>query len=197
MLQEMDTRPCNRTVEEDIYNICAAGVFELVPSPAIIEPTGWYGNAVLTRLPVISSGTLDISQRDRQPRNVQTVIVETNSGPLTIVNTHKGLKKGERRCQVALLCNYIQQRLKLFTMPIVLAGDFNEWQLFTNAFFSLNAILEQHKVGATFPSRFPLFSLDRVWTTPDLRVTNCYRIRNAESRLFSDHLPILLDVALL
>ncbi len=196
LLQEMDTRPSERSTERDIRDICAGQVFTLVKSPALEEPDGWYGNAVLSRYPVISNETLDVSQEGRQPRNIQTVEVETPRGPLTVINTHKGLKKRERRSQFALLHEYIQKRLKERPTPIVVAGDFNEWQFFTTAFKAMNDILTQHSLGATFPSQFPLFSLDRVWTSDDIRVLRCKKLKDQRTRIFSDHLPVQVDIRL-
>ncbi|MCW8092982.1 endonuclease/exonuclease/phosphatase family protein [Alteromonas sp. ASW11-130] len=196
LLQEMDTRPENRELEQDIKDICADKVFVLAPSPALNEQNGWYGNAVLSRYPIISNETLDVSQDGFQPRNIQTVVVQTHKGPLTVINTHKGLKKRERRSQFALLHEYIEERMKLLPSPLVLGGDFNEWQFFTSAFKALNNILRPTHVGATFPSKFPLFSLDRIWTTRDIVVHKCKRIKNGKTKLFSDHLPIQLDMQL-
>ncbi|MCU7555341.1 endonuclease/exonuclease/phosphatase family protein [Alteromonas sp. ASW11-19] len=196
LLQEMDTRPSERNIERDVKDICAGSVFKLVPSPALEEKDGWYGNAVLSRYPVISNETLDVSQAGRQPRNIQTVVVDTPSGPLTVINTHKGLKKRERRSQFAKLHEYIGKRLRNDPMPLVLAGDFNEWQFFTSAFKALNKTLKQHKVGATFPSQLPLFSLDRVWTSPDVHLLKCKKLRDRKARHFSDHLPVQIDVRL-
>lgn len=196
MLQEMDTRPSERDITQDIDDICANKVFNLIPSPALYEPSGWYGNAILTRFKVLEQETFDVSQQGRQPRNVQVVTVQTEQGPLTVVNTHKGLKRLERRAQFALLHDYLAQRLKTKPTPIVLAGDFNEWQFFTRAFTSLNKLLQQQYVGTTFPSQFPLFSLDRVWVSKEIHVTQCQKLVSKEARLYSDHLPVQLDICL-
>ncbi len=196
LLQEMDTRPADREVIKDIRDICAGSVYHLVASPALSEDAGWYGNAVLSRFPVLESQTLDVSQDGFQPRNIQIVTVDTPDGPLTVVNTHKGLKKHERRSQFALLHEYIAAKLKQKPTPLLLAGDFNEWQFFTSAFKGLDETLNQHKVGATFPSRFPLFSLDRVWTTSDIRVRRVKRLKNERTKVMSDHLPVQVDIVL-
>ena len=197
LLQEMDTRPEHRDIETDIRDICASQVFQLVPSPAITEAGGgWYGNAVLTRFPVLKNETLDVSQDGFQPRNIQAVDLLTPSGPLTVINTHKGLKKSERRSQFAKLHEYIAGRMKENKTPIVLGGDFNEWQFFTRAFRALDSVLNQHKAGATFPSQFPLFSLDRIWTSPDIKLRRIRRLKNARTKILSDHLPVQVDIRL-
>ncbi|NMH61533.1 endonuclease/exonuclease/phosphatase family protein [Alteromonas ponticola] len=196
LLQEMDTRPESREIKQDVKHICAGNVFELASSPALNEENGWYGNAILSRYPIVSNETLDVSQDGFQPRNIQTVVVQTHKGPLTVINTHKGLKKRERRSQFAQLHEYIEERLNTFRSPLVLGGDFNEWQFFTSAFKALNHTLRPSRTGATFPSKFPLFSLDRVWTTNDIVVHKCKRIKNEKTRVYSDHLPIQVDMQL-
>ncbi|APE03061.1 endonuclease [Alteromonas mediterranea] len=196
LLQEMDTRPPERDTAQDVRDICAENTFKLIPSPAIRETDGWYGNAILTRFDVLSNDTVDVSQSGRQPRNVQIVELKTEKTPLTVVNTHKGLKKLERRSQFSLLHEHLSQRLKEKQTPLVLAGDFNEWQFFSKAFKGLNSLLFQQKVGATFPSHFPVFSLDRVWVTDDIKVKACRKLKNAKTRVFSDHLPVLIDIEL-
>lgn len=196
LLQEMDTRPPERDTAQDVRDICAENTFKLIPSPAIKEADGWYGNAILTRFDVLSNDTVDVSQSGRQPRNVQIVELKTEKTPLTVVNTHKGLKKLERRSQFSLLHEHLSQRLKEKQTPLVLAGDFNEWQFFSKAFKGLNSLLFQQKVGATFPSHFPVFSLDRVWVTDDIKVKACRKLKNAKTRVYSDHLPVLIDIEL-
>ena len=196
LLQEMDTRPPERDTAQDVRDICAENTFKLIPSPASREADGWYGNAILTRYDVLSNDRVDVSQSGRQPRNVQIVELKTEKTPLTVVNTHKGLKKLERRSQFSLLHEHLSQRLKEKQTPLVLAGDFNEWQFFSKAFKGLNSLLFQQKVGATFPSHFPVFSLDRVWVTDDIKVKACRKLKNAKTRVYSDHLPVLIDIEL-
>ena len=196
LLQEMDTRPPERDTAQDVRDICAENTFKLIPSPAIREADGWYGNAILTRYDVLSNDRVDVSQSGRQPRNVQIVELKTEKTPLTVVNTHKGLKKLERRSQFSLFHEHLSQRLKEKQTPLVLAGDFNEWQFFSKAFKGLNSLLFQQKVGATFPSHFPVFSLDRVWVTDDIKVKACRKLKNAKTRVYSDHLPVLIDIEL-
>ncbi|BFT31400.1 endonuclease/exonuclease/phosphatase family protein [Alteromonas sp. D210916BOD_24] len=196
LLQEMDTRPSNRETRQDTIDICANNTFQLVAAPAIKEKDGWYGNAILTKFEVLSKEVIDISQTGRQPRNVQLVEVNTEKGSFTVVNTHKGLKKLERRSQFSQLHSFLRERLKMHSSPLLLAGDFNEWQFFSKAFSALNKLLVPHKVGATFPSHFPVFSLDRVWVSQDITVRSAKKVKNTQTRTMSDHLPVLIDIEL-
>lgn len=196
LLQEMDTRPEHRETSQDVEDICANNAFQLAPAPAILEAKGWYGNAILTRYKILSQEIIDVSQAGRQPRNVQVVELLHEKGPLTVVNTHKGLKKLERRSQFRLLHDYLKDRLASHPTPLLLAGDFNEWQFFSRAFSSLNDLLVQHKVGATFPSQFPVFSLDRVWVTNNINVKNITKLKSKTTKILSDHLPVQVDIQL-
>lgn len=196
LLQEMDTRPSHRDTNQDIDDICANNTFRLTASPALTEQDGWYGNAVLSRYDSLSSETLDVSQQGRQPRNVQLVQYQTEGGPLTVVNTHKGLKTKERKSQFTLLHQHLRKSLAETPTPLVLGGDFNEWQFFSRAFRSLNRLLHQQKMGATFPSQFPIFSLDRMWVSKDINVKKYTKVKNRKTAVLSDHLPILIDIEL-
>jgi endonuclease/exonuclease/phosphatase family metal-dependent hydrolase len=194
LIQEMDTRPTERRTERDIDDLCAEHFTDLAESAAIQESNGWYGNAILSRFPVLSKKTLDVSQKDVQPRNIQEVVLDTDIGPLRIINTHKGLKKNERRKQFALLDEYLREKLQVSTIPIIVGGDFNEWQFFTQAFKRINEVLTQQTVSATFPTAFPLFRLDRMWTTFSPANVKTSVLKTPETRWYSDHYPILLEV---
>jgi endonuclease/exonuclease/phosphatase family metal-dependent hydrolase len=196
LLQEMDTRPAHRSVDEDIQDICANNAYQLIASPALFEESGWYGNAVLSRFDVISHNTFKIGEPNRQPRNIQMVELLTDQGPLTVVNTHFGLKRWERRKQLSTLVSHVERQLHANQIPLLLAGDFNEWQLGSGLFKPLNKLLNQQSFGATFPSTFPLFALDRAWLTSELTVLQARKINNQHTKNLSDHLPVLIDIEL-
>lgn len=193
LLQEMDTRTSERDTRTDIANICCGNHFRLIPSPAVYSSHGWYGNAVLSRFPVMFSQTIDVSQFGRQPRNIQEIILNTEQGLLHILNTHKGLKRLERREQIHQLGMHVQQPSAI---PLVVGGDFNEWQVFSPYLGRLNEILTPHPMAATFPTRWPLFRLDRFWTRPGDMVESARVLKTPETRTFSDHYPIELTLTL-
>jgi endonuclease/exonuclease/phosphatase family metal-dependent hydrolase len=193
LLQEMDTRSRHRSEEQNVGDLCAEHFLSLVPSPTVYGPGGWYGNAVLTRFPVVFSQTMDISQLGRPARNIQEVILNTRDGLLHVLNTHKGLKRIERREQIKKLGLHLQQPS---TLPIVVGGDFNEWQLFSPYLHKLNEVLTPHPVGATFPTHWPLLRLDRFWTRPGNIVQSARVLKTPETRLYSDHYPVELNLNL-
>ncbi|MCW8196389.1 endonuclease [Proteobacteria bacterium 005FR1] len=192
LLQEMDTRSKERETREDIASIAHGSHFRLIPSPAVYSDHGWYGNAVLSRFPVMFSQTIDVSQFGRQPRNIQEVILNTERGLLHVLNTHKGLKRLERREQIHKLGKHVEQPS---TIPLIVGGDFNEWQMFSPYLGKLNDVLTPHPMPATFPTRWPLFRLDRFWTRPGEMVQSARVLKTPETRFYSDHYPIELTIS--
>jgi endonuclease/exonuclease/phosphatase family metal-dependent hydrolase len=45
----------------------------------------------------------------------------------------------------------------------------------------------------TFPSRFPVLRLDRIYTTPGGKILKAWA--DHEARSYSDHLPVVADIA--
>lgn len=194
LLQEMDTRSPLRSVQQDISDISHHGEFTLVPSPTIITDQGWYGNAVLTKLNVCSFETIDISQKRREPRNAQMVTLGHNEQRITVINAHLGLKKWERQAQLSHLQTHLADKVNRLSNPMILAGDFNEWQFFSRAFKGINALLTKVAIGRTFPSAFPLFSLDKIWVSKDLQIAQIVKHKNKPISSKSDHLAVQIDV---
>ncbi len=203
LIQEMDTLFHDGSRQQNpVSELCGDHFQQLVASPALVgkNESQWYGNAILTRLPVLEERSVDVSQAGFQPRNIQEVILQTACGPLQIINTHKGLKRYERRRQLALLGDHIRSRAggqaELRLVPMIVAGDFNEWQFFTRTFSDLNKLLAAHPVACSFPSRFPMFKLDRVWSNPKNMIRSARIIRSKVTRVLSDHLPLEIVIEL-
>ena len=78
--------------------------------------------------------------------------------------------------------------------PAIVIGDFNDW------FWagSVRAVLSRAFAGRTrfrtFPARFPLLRLDRIYCRPGAALVACYIDRSA--RAISDHLPVIADLRL-
>lgn len=193
LLQEMDTRPPERDIATDIEDLCTDR-FTMTAAPTVHQQAGWFGNAVLSRFPVQECLIDDNSVADREPRNIQQVLIDSPAGLLSVVNVHAGLKAYERAKQIARISEVVTRHQQEPQTSLVLAGDLNEWRPLPHLFASLNNQLTQHNVGATFPSYFPLFKLDRLWTSPNLPIKQCQKWRDKGMRKFSDHLPIVLDL---
>jgi endonuclease/exonuclease/phosphatase family metal-dependent hydrolase len=93
---------------------------------------------------------------------------------------HLGLAESHRQQQLALLCEIVRREVPP-EAPLVVAGDFNDWRRRAHDTLEREVGLREVFVSAygeaarTFPARFPVLSLDRIY------------VRNA-----SVHLPVVL-----
>jgi len=147
-----------------------------------------FGNAVLSRRPILDSRCIDLSFGMREPRNAIEMTIDVGGAQLRVIATHLGLAAAERRAQVARLAD----RLAETSVPTILLGDFNEpkWH---GTLAALAPHVEFVAPPATFPSWCPLFRLDRIFATPPLRASLRVQ-RDRRSRIASDHLPLLADI---
>ena len=83
--------------------------------------------------------------------------------------------------------------------PIVLAGDFNDWGEKLDAPMREMGLARAASEGGmpqrTFPSRVPLFSLDRIYTR-GFHCASTFVPRGSVWARMSDHLPLVADLEL-
>jgi len=169
----------------------------LVPV-ALAEDTvrrGWHGNVLLFREAVVRD-VHRLRLPGVEPRGALVVDVDLDVGPLRIVAAHLGLLRRSRTRQAEAILATVYARGE---RPTLLIGDLNEWRhgdrsslhFFGPRFGPLGAGLP------TFPSRFPLFALDRILGNPHSLISGIEVHDTALARVASDHLPIKawIDVA--
>jgi len=152
---------------------------------------GAYGNAVLTRLPVLASTGFDLSRGRREPRGGLRVDVDAQGRLLHVFNCHLGLGVRERAEQVELLLRVLRAPAGLGG-PRMLMGDFNEWYRGPVAHrLRLEFASSRRRTWRTHPALFPLFRLDRIYWDAELEA-EAFRVhRSRLSRVASDHLPVV------
>jgi endonuclease/exonuclease/phosphatase family metal-dependent hydrolase len=169
---------------------------------------GRYGNATLSRFPILRERNIDLTLGFRKRRGCQhtRLLARTPGGRkhrLEVFNLHLGLSARERERQMALLMRAREFASLPFEMPALVAGDFNDWRSLLRPFF-VDMLAFRSATGgngteraiATFPSFFPQGSLDRIYYRGPLRLVNARRCRLAVSRVASDHLPVVADFEL-
>jgi endonuclease/exonuclease/phosphatase family metal-dependent hydrolase len=162
-----------------------------VAGPTKDSPGRRFGNGVLTRWPITESRTIDLSFGSREPRGALDVDILHRGEPLRVVATHLGLSRRERRAQIAQLLAAFDRP----SLPVILAGDINEWFLWRRALRTLTAHFRATAAPATFPSRWPVLALDRIWMHPEQRLVSVHAYRSGEARVASDHLPLVAQIA--
>jgi endonuclease/exonuclease/phosphatase family metal-dependent hydrolase len=152
-----------------------------VPGPTMPRPGGGqYGNALLSRHPVLSVRRIALSLPGREPRGALDV------------DTHLGLSPAERRHQITELLRHFDQRENT---PTVLLGDLNEWFLWGRPLRWLRRHFQRTPAPATFPSGRPIFALDRIWVWPRDLLRQIAVHSTPLARMASDHLPVTAVIA--
>jgi endonuclease/exonuclease/phosphatase family metal-dependent hydrolase len=154
-----------------------------------------YGNAILSRWPIVSSHDMDITWQHREKRGCIRVDLNTPRGTLHVFNIHMGTSYFERRYQVRSLISSKQLDDNL-SGPRVLVGDFNEWikglttKMLSQKFESLNLELHVRK-RRSYPGLLPLMHLDHMYFERPLHVAKVELVRTRLSKVASDHLPLV------
>ncbi len=153
-----------------------------------------YGNALLSRHPVASVARLDLSVHVHEPRGAIDARLLIGGHALRVVSTHLGLRPYERRRQVRDVLAAVHTAD--LSAPVLVMGDLNEWFLWGRALRRLHAEFHPRPAPATFPSRWPLFALDRIWIKPAQCLRWIAPHRSADARIASDHLPLVAGIEL-
>jgi endonuclease/exonuclease/phosphatase family metal-dependent hydrolase len=158
-----------------------------IAGPTLVADRGHYGNAVLTRLPVLKVQHIDLSVPGRERRGALDVELEAQGTVLRVIATHLGLAPTERRQQIRqILASLPGSR----DDPVVLMGDLNEWFLWGRPLRWLRRHFGQAPALATFPARYPMAALDHVWVQPPALRKSISVLSTRTARTASDHLPV-------
>ncbi len=160
---------------------------------------GEHGNALLSGFPIGSIGHHDVSDHAFEQRGLLHVPVQWQGVELHVVVAHLGLIHASRLRQVDRLAHFVRDHVPPGA-PVLVAGDFNDWSerldVPMRAHGLRRAAPPHGRVSvATFPSRLPVFTLDRVYLR-GLRCTGVQVPRGATWARMSDHLPLLVELAL-
>ncbi|MEQ8708288.1 MAG: endonuclease/exonuclease/phosphatase family protein [Rhodospirillales bacterium] len=156
---------------------------------SIVTPDRHYGQMLASRYPIQSGKIHDISMDSQEPRRIiEAVIQAGKKGRIRVLATHLGLKISERRHQNAILRRLIASER---TLPLVVMGDFNNW-LMERRKTGLAGVMTDRTGLRTFPSRFPLLPLDRIWSRAPGTISQARTY--PEYRQASDHLPLTAEI---
>lgn len=157
-----------------------------------IYEAGHHGNAILSRFPIIHAHNLDVSAHRFESRGLlHAEILLENGEVIHCLCTHFGLFSKGRQQQAQWLIDYVQRHIPTHA-PLLIAGDFNDWQnrlggVLTQALGTFEIFQQHHGQPArSFPATFPLLSLDRIYAR-GFTVQHCQVHHGALWRHISDH----------
>ena len=161
-----------------------------------------YGNATLTRLPIVRSENYSLSVRRREPRGCLRSDLRLHNGELLhVFNVHLGTGYVERRSQGPKLLSDKMLNHAAHTGPRVVLGDFNEWmkgvtsELMASQFRKIH-LRDYSRRRGSFPGPLPLLELDHIYHDDALELVEFRVVRTRLSLLASDHLPLLAEFRL-
>ncbi|MEO6409043.1 MAG: endonuclease/exonuclease/phosphatase family protein [Burkholderiaceae bacterium] len=161
---------------------------------------GEHGNALLSRWPLGEIGHHDVSDHRFEQRGLLHVPVVWAGHTVHAIVAHFGLMHAGRVRQVERLAEFIDAQVPRREL-LVVAGDFNDWGGKLDgpmrAFGLGRAQVESESAARlnTFPSRVPLFSMDRIYVR-GFRCCATSVPRGPAWARMSDHLPLLADLEL-
>jgi endonuclease/exonuclease/phosphatase family metal-dependent hydrolase len=185
-LQEVDTHIMHHEGHQLDYIVQNTG-YNVVIGSTMRREDADYGNAILSRVPILRSKKYDLTVRDFEPRGALEVDLEIHGHLVRIINTHLGLRYHERRRQVAALLEIIEAEKDV---PMILIGDFNEWVPMIGSTLKLRRRFAHTKGLRTFPSRRPMFGLDKVFVDIKKLLIRTEVCGNPLTMRASDHLPV-------
>jgi endonuclease/exonuclease/phosphatase family metal-dependent hydrolase len=222
-LQEVDRHYGDRTEHVDQALLLSRALdLELAWGPAIDQPPRGgrterrqYGNALLSRLPVLSSEVHPLPGGG-EPRSALRARVGVGDGTLTVTTTHlSSSSAADRAAQAAAVAELSigpapSPSRSSSTQAEVLVGDLNTdarapelavlrewfsdaWELAQDRTDRAGRFSLHSGQGLTHPARRPRVRIDQVWVSPGVAVTGA---RVLDGSATSDHHPLLVDLQL-
>jgi endonuclease/exonuclease/phosphatase family metal-dependent hydrolase len=186
-IQEADRRFGTRDGLLDLLHIEEKLGLSHVPVASHATGHGWHGNALLYR----EGAVRDIQKLKlpgAEPRGAIVVDLEVKGGVLRVIAAHLGLLRHSRKRQIETL---IAEVSECGTKPTLILGDLNEWRLGRRSSLTrLPASFGPSEALPSFPARYPVLALDRIFGTPESLVAKLEVHDSELARIASDHRPI-------
>lgn len=187
-LQEAEGRFGKRATLLDLPRLERECGLVPVPVAGTANGHGWRGNVLLHRKGKVQD-VHQVRLPGVEPRGALVVDLELKEGPVRIVAAHLGLLRRSRELQADAILAFVRAHTD---RPTLVMGDLNEWRIgarsalhrFAPAFGPLA------EVQPSFPSRLPVFALDRILGRPEALIGGIEVHHSPLARVASDHLPV-------
>jgi endonuclease/exonuclease/phosphatase family metal-dependent hydrolase len=159
---------------------------------------GWTGTAILSRFPITFSENKIISNRDEEEelgerRSLLHTVIDINNKQLHFYGTRLSADTSKSSAELNELLNIILDWG--LASPIILCGDFNRnpgskpIKDVSYYFYDLGALVEQ--MPFTYPAQHPTRRRDYIFMNDKLVPVSIFVIDNEQSKIASNHLPVL------
>jgi endonuclease/exonuclease/phosphatase family metal-dependent hydrolase len=192
-LQEVESKSGGGLEDAQMDYLAQNTGLEAVPGTTVWRADSQYGNVLLTSYPIVEIRLVDLSVTGREPRGAIDAMLDVHGRAVRVIVTHLGLTASERRNQVERLVHILGDEGE---QPVILLGDTNEWFPLSRPIRALHQCLGKAPAKPTFPARFPLLSLDRIWVRPREALETVRPHKSPLAKIASDHLPLKVNVEL-
>jgi len=150
-----------------------------------------YGNAVLSRFPIISASNLQLDGRGEQ-RGVISARIDIYGKEMNFLVTHLSLNRGTRNTQLQQIRRYIE----LLEEEVVLVGDFNstpeagEIMYIERILREAGSELGKKDIYTFIMNDGTTVCIDYIFVSSDVEVSDIYTIESDAS----DHFPVVADI---
>jgi endonuclease/exonuclease/phosphatase family metal-dependent hydrolase len=158
-----------------------------------VHRLGELGNAILSRWPIQSVSTLDLSFSRLERRVAVAARFDAEARTLGVMATHLALVDRTRHLQVRSLLEHPHFQ----SGPAILLGDMNAWRR-CRATRALEGALRENGSPAwplSFPAARPVLALDRVYAR-GAQIVDLRAHATPAARRASDHLPVVARIEL-
>jgi endonuclease/exonuclease/phosphatase family metal-dependent hydrolase len=163
-----------------------------------------FGNAILCRYPMKLIRAAELpgteGRRQSEKRGALWVEVESDGGPIQLLNTHLGLRSRERIVQVNAILGPVWLGMMRRDLPFILCGDLNcgpnslEYKELTKHFLDCQLQPRSHKPRNTWMSHLPLRRIDHILVSAPLAAQKIEVPSSFQVRMASDHLPLVAEI---
>jgi endonuclease/exonuclease/phosphatase family metal-dependent hydrolase len=183
--------------EEGQADFLAPEGYEVAYRSNAVTRHGEHGNALLSRWPLGEVGHHDVSDHRFEQRGLLHVPVHWQGLRVHAIVAHFGLIHASRVRQAERLLAMLHEEVPA-DEPVIVAGDFNDWGEKLDASMTATGLHRaaapgEARAARTFPSRVPVFALDRVYVR-GLRCTRTLVPRGPAWVRMSDHLPLVVEL---
>ncbi len=161
---------------------------------------GEYGNAILSRFPIIETRNIDLSVGRKKRRSVLHAICRIRHTDLDrtlhLYNMHLGLAQYERRIQLRNFLDSHPFRHIDHHTPVVVGGDLNDvWGSLGRLLLPAGFRGVERK-PRTFPAWAPMRPLDAIYVRGDAELARLERGEIELALRASDHRPLIAEVTI-
>lgn len=192
-LQEVDNQPGDDVESMQLEYLAHVLGMAAVPGLRMIRKTGEYGNAILTRFPILAVRRHDLSFPLCEPRGAIDIHLDVHGRTVRVIAAHLGLRRSERRFQWHRVLEAVAMEQ---ATPTFVLGDMNEWYRGAKTLKEAHRVFGEPPAPPAFPSFLPLLALTRIWVRPPEAIVAIEVHRTDLAKVASDHLPLRATIDL-